>query len=341
MMGNAEPLVSVVMPVYNAVAHIDDAVESVLHQTYRTLELVIWDDGSDADAAAKLERVERLDTRVRVLRGEHRGLAPALNAGCRAADGKYIARLDADDAALPDRIAQQVQALEERPALGLVGGGAIFVDSQGKPFAEVLYPADGAKLLRALERSSQFVHSAVMLRTEAFRAVGGYRERFHRSEDYDLWLRLSERYAVANLDRPVVQWRIHVGQTTLETIDSQAAWNLIARACHLRRRQGEADPVERNPPPSREELMHELRIDPVAFTRARIEERTWYAKTLTRAGSPNAKAFWADAERIAATVEDDGRMLRELQATRAAVERERSKLRRIGRRIRSLVPGTP
>jgi hypothetical protein len=331
--GESAPLVSVVVPVYNALPYLDEAIESLVGQTYRNVEIVAVDDGSDDGSASALARWRESDVRVRILTQARGGFVVALKNGADDSRGTYIARLDADDVAFPDRIERQVAYLEANPEVALLGGAAVFVDEDGTSFANVGYPEGHDELVVALERSCPFVHSAVMMRTTAFRAVGGYRTLFPRSEDYDLWLRLSERFGVANLGDPLVKYRIHARQTTLATLDDQARWFLIARAAHRARTTGGRDPLEGTRERSWRELFDELGIDDEELISARLDARIWYAKTLTRAGAlAAADPVWVEAEELARSLPAE-HTAPEIGSVRRAVEGERLS-RRFWRRLR-------
>jgi glycosyltransferase involved in cell wall biosynthesis len=277
-----------------------------------------------------------------VLRQRHYGLPTALNKGCNHAQGTYIARLDSDDVALADRIERQVEFLEARAEVALLGGGALFLDEKGTQFATVGYPVAHDELIRALETTCPFVHSAIVMRADAFREVGGYREMFPRSEDYDLWLRLSERFTIANLAEPVVGYRIHAGQTTLATLDDQARWLLIAQASHRLRVERGSDPLETGERRTWREWFDRLGIDEAALAAARVEARVWYAKTLTRAGSPSsADPVWAEAAELALALPDAERRRTEIADIRRAVAGERRRRRLRWRRpLRRRASGT-
>jgi hypothetical protein len=335
------PLVSVVVPVFNALPYLDEALASLVDQSYSNIEIIAVDDGSTDSSSQTLARWASRDRRIRVLTQERAGLVLTLKNGCAAVRGRYLARLDADDVALTNRIERQVEYLEAHPDVALLGGGAIFLDDGGTPFAEVAYPAHHEDLVDALETSCPFVHSAVMMRTEAFRAVGGYRELFPRGEDYDLWLRFSERFKVANLGEPLVGYRIHGHQTTLSTLDDEARWSLVARAAHRARTEKGRDPVEDGPRRSFHALSQELGIDELQVTSARIDARVWYAKTLTRAGAVSAAdTVWTEAQQLAGELPDAGSRQAEVAEIRTAVTAERRRARwRLGNRVTRLRRG--
>lgn len=211
-MPDALPLVSVVLPVRNAADTVDAAIESVLAQTYAGFEVIAIDDGSIDGSAARLQQAGRRDARVRVMANPGRGLTAALNHGIAAARGSLIARQDADDVSMPERFARQVNALERQPRLGAVGTAAIAVDAGGQPI-DRLHVATGPSAVRAGVHRARVtpVHGSMMIRRECLATVGGYREAFAACQDFDLWLRILERYDMDNIDLPLYRWRLSPG----------------------------------------------------------------------------------------------------------------------------------
>ncbi len=187
---------SFLIPARDAAETVQEALESALAQTVRAIEVVLVDDGSTDGTAALAEAIAARDPRVRVLRRPAEGLVAALNAGAAACRAPYLARLDADDRAHPDRVARQLEALDADPTLGVVDGQVAFFRDDGdvpggmQRYADwvnrVVQPEDFS---RALLIESPVVHPAATLRASALRAVDGYRDGPF-PEDYDLWLRL-------------------------------------------------------------------------------------------------------------------------------------------------------
>jgi hypothetical protein len=165
------------------------------------------------------------------------GLAAAINAGCALASAPLIARMDADDVALPDRLERQVAHLDDHPEVALLGGGIVLVDEAG---AEI--DREPGRDTPDLLARNELVHGTVVMRTEASHALGGY--RLDQSEDYDLWLRLDERYDVAALAEPVIRYRLHPGQFSVTKLERQALGSLCVRAAARERRAGRPDPLE-------------------------------------------------------------------------------------------------
>lgn len=192
------PLVSVVLPVFNGEDLVDEALRSILEQCYRHLEVIVVDDGSTDATASVVERCT--DPRVRLVRQSRRGPAAAMNRGAEFATGPLLARQDHDDLALPGRIERQVAFLDAHPEVALVGTWARVVRERGQWSRAIRHPIGSPALRFFLLFNNPFVHSSVMMRRQAFDAVGGYREGAeHQPEDYDLWARMARDFEVANL----------------------------------------------------------------------------------------------------------------------------------------------
>jgi glycosyltransferase involved in cell wall biosynthesis len=206
------PAISVLMSVRNGAPWVRDAVESVLEQTVTDLELVVIDDGSTDATTSLLATIG--DPRLRVERQAPRGLTPSLNRALALARAPLLARLDADDVALPERLACQRAFLDAHPDVGLLGTGAREVDASGREIGVVSPPEDDAAIRRAMIRRNPFVHSSVMMRRRALEEAGGYDERLGVAQDYDLWMRMSRITRLANLPAPLVVRRLLPGRVS-------------------------------------------------------------------------------------------------------------------------------
>lgn len=204
------PGVSIVMPAYQAAGTIAEAVASVLAQTWQDWELIVVDDGSSDATAAVARAAAKGDPRVFVRRlGKNAGAAAALNIGWRSSRAELVAILDADDVALPERLAQQLRFLAEHPKISALGAAAYFVDSRGQHLWTVVQPPDHAALLRRRWYRSPFIHSTVMMRRTFLEATGGYADGLRLIYDYDLWMRgfFLGGFEYANLPEPLVVYR--------------------------------------------------------------------------------------------------------------------------------------
>jgi glycosyltransferase involved in cell wall biosynthesis len=206
------PAVSVLMGVWNGAPQVREAVESILSQTIPELELIVIDDASTDATPAILESFR--DPRLHVTRRTRGGLTSALNAALGLARAPLVARLDADDLALPERFDRQLGFLARNPQVGLLGTAAREVDAAGREVAILRPPTGDAEIRRALIRSNPFVHSSVVMRRAAVEQAGGYDPAFPVAQDYDLWMRMSRVTRMANLPELLVIRRLLPGRVT-------------------------------------------------------------------------------------------------------------------------------
>lgn len=196
---NGNPLVSIILPIYNGTKYLREAIDSILSQSYTNLEAIIINDGSTDDSAAIVKKIN--DPRIRYFEQENQGLAATLNRAIGLAQGKYIARQDQDDISLPLRFERQIEFLEAHPHCGMVGTWAeIWVDDVRSERAH-RHPQDNASLQFFLLFNNPFVHSSMMIRKAVFDRVGLYSTDKDRQppEDYELWSRVARAFEVANI----------------------------------------------------------------------------------------------------------------------------------------------
>lgn len=237
------PIVSVVMSVFNGGLFLREAIESILDQSFTDFEFIVVDDGSTDSSSAILGSYQNYDARMKVYHQENAGLSESLNRGCRLAQGKYIARMDADDVASKDRLIWQVDFMEAHPEIGVLGGAVEWIDATGKSLVTHRRPAEDRQIKAALLQHCAFWHPTVLFRREVFVWAGGYRKVVVDAEDYDLWLRIAERFQLANLEQVVLNYRIHPYQVSLRKRRQQSICCLAARAAATARRNGAPDPL--------------------------------------------------------------------------------------------------
>jgi glycosyltransferase involved in cell wall biosynthesis len=282
----AGPEISVVMSVFNGERYLREAIDSVLQQSFEHFELVVVDDGSTDSTPEILSSIAARDPRVVVRPRKSINLPDALNFGFDVARAQLIARLDADDTAMPNRLEQQRAFFAQHPEVGLLGGQAAFTDQEGREFAVGRYPLSDAEIRKAFETTTPFVHSAVMMRRDAFEAAGRYRPIFTHSEDLDLWLRISERYEVANLDEVVVNYRMHASQESVRKQEDQALYSVASRTSARARANGQGDPMD-SADRIDEALLLSLGTSEEEIAARIVRASTWMGKTLGRAGLPD------------------------------------------------------
>ncbi|QQR86124.1 MAG: glycosyltransferase family 2 protein [Flavobacteriales bacterium] len=200
------PRVSVIMPLYNAAPFVEEAVRSVLDQSITDLELVVVDDGSTDRSAQVVAGMG--DARVKLIRQENRGVAHALNAALAKASAPYIARQDADDASLPDRLKHQLERFEQEPSLSILGAWSLITDAAGEPLREQHQPLTDAAIRFALLFDTPFVSSSVMFKRTAAERAGGFDPGPDVHDDWDMWSRLCRQGRAANLPEVLVRYRV-------------------------------------------------------------------------------------------------------------------------------------
>jgi FkbM family methyltransferase len=200
------PMVSVLMAVHNGRDYLTQALESLYQQTWQNFELIIVDDASTDDTPEILNRLK--DARTLIHRNPaNLGLTRSLNIGLRLCRGQFVARMDADDLSLPQRFARQVEFLQSHPDIAMVGSPYYRIDAQGNIAARIDVPADDTAIRQMMRQKCAFGHGTVMVRRQVLLDCGGYNEDFTYAQDFDLWLRMSERYKLANLSEPLYAWR--------------------------------------------------------------------------------------------------------------------------------------
>jgi len=241
-----EPIVSVLMCVYNGEQFLSEAVDSILAQSFSDFEFIIINDGSTDNTRKILDEYQGADLRIKVYHQENRGLTVSLNTGIGLSKGKYIARMDADDIALIDRLLQQVRFMETHPDVAVVGGNVDIINVTGAKMGVYCFPSNDHDIkTKLLSGDCPICHPTVLMRTEALRSIGGYRRSVVDAEDYDLWLRMADRFQLANLpDTTVLKYRRHPGQVSVYKCRQQALSNLAARTAAVLRKNNHQDPLD-------------------------------------------------------------------------------------------------
>ena len=201
------PKLSIILPVYNGLPYLAEAINSILHQTLQDFELIIINDGSTDGSGELIGQIN--DARVRYYRQSNRGLAATLNRGIALARGQYIARQDQDDVSFPLRLEKQAGFLDAHPDVGMVGMAAEIWVGDVRTDRQLRHPSDDASIRFGLLFDNYFVHSSVMIRRSVLEEVGGYSEDLSRQppEDYELWSRVMRSYQVANLPEVLMAYR--------------------------------------------------------------------------------------------------------------------------------------
>lgn len=284
------PLVSVVFPVYNASEFLEESLTSILNQTYKNLEIILIDDGSTDGSAEIIKKFD--DTRIQFHRHEKNlGLIATLNEGFMLVRGKYIARMDADDVALPTRIEKQVYYMETHPEIGLLG---CWTENFGARTSITKYPAQCDENDWEMLYRCSFAHPAIMLRTEVIKKHQlSYDEEFPHAEDYEFAARLSLYSRISNLPEVLLKYRVHAQSVssryreiqehnTLRIIQRSLRWLSVEATLEqvslFRRFADRAFDLSAEEMEMLEPVLRGLLASPSlsAYSRNQIKERLWH-----------------------------------------------------------------
>jgi glycosyltransferase involved in cell wall biosynthesis len=205
-----EPEISVVMSVYNGLKYLPRAIESILIQERADFEFIIIDDGSTDGSTRLVDQYASSDRRIRFIKEENRGLTRALIRGCQEARGRFIARQDADDLSLPQRLSKLAEMLRQDQNLAFVSSWADVIGPEDELLLTYKRPADPETATRQLmfDRMSPPGHGSVMFRRDRYEEVGGYRPELYYGQDSDLWLRLGLVGRLGYAQEALYQYRI-------------------------------------------------------------------------------------------------------------------------------------
>jgi hypothetical protein len=238
------PAVTVLMAVRDGARFLPAALASILAQQGCDFEVIVCDDGSTDATPRLLAQHAARDARIRIITLAPSGLSAALNVGLQAARTAWVARMDADDVAWPERLAVQLAAAAAHPEAAGIGSAWRIIDAAGRPGAIVRPPTEPRAIAAALMEHNCLAHPTMLLHREAVRAAGGYRAGFRHAEDYDLWLRLAERHPLRAVPQPLLDYREHAGQVSRTGLEQQLLSELAAQLAASARRRGEPDPAE-------------------------------------------------------------------------------------------------
>ncbi|WP_169304465.1 glycosyltransferase family 2 protein [Pedobacter frigoris] len=203
------PKITVCMAAYNAAGYINESIQSILDQTFEDFELLIINDGSTDQTLDIVNEFK--DPRIRLVNNDkNRGLTYTRNVALTEARGEYIAILDSDDVAVPNRLELQYTFFQEHPDFALCGGHGTVIDKTGKHVEDnrFIVPVGADKIKMTLLFQNTFINSTVMYKSAVLRELNGYLD-YAPAEDYELFTRISAKYQVNNLDCILVKYRIH------------------------------------------------------------------------------------------------------------------------------------
>lgn len=218
------PLVSVVMPVYNSEKYVETALDSILNQTYSNFEFIIIDDCSSDKTFEILESYKKKDRRIVLNRNKKNiGVTKSLNKALELAKGKYIIRMDADDWAFPERFELQIELMENNPKVVVSGAYIEICDSKLRTKYIRRYNLDDTSIRKHLFRYSPFAHPVTIWKAEIMKKEK-YNEAINVSQDYELYFRIGKIGKFMNLAKPLLKLRMHEHSvsTTMSNLQSKA-----------------------------------------------------------------------------------------------------------------------
>ncbi len=225
------PELSVIMTIYNSERFLREAIESVLCQTLRSFEFIIFDDGSTDTSAAIVESYS--DSRIRIFRSPHIGRAAALNKAIAHAKNDLLAFMDSDDISVKNRFEEQIKFLSENAAIGVVGCWLDLIDENGKYIGTRIFPKNHQQIENEITPLTSIILPASIIKKTLIDKVNGFDQSLITSIDYDLFLRLLPITSFHNIQLPLLKYRKHSRSITSFKIQSQDKTNLIKARKYL------------------------------------------------------------------------------------------------------------
>ncbi len=224
------------MSVFNGERYLQESVESILNQTYRDFEFIIIDDGSADRTPEILKDWAKKDLRIKIITNEKNiGLTKSLNKAIKIAQGEYIARQDADDISLPQRLEKQIEFLENHPEIKILGTFGYSITQKPKILGKEIVPVSSQAIKKTLIKRNPFIHTSVMIKREIIDRVGGYDEKFRTVQDYELWFRILRIAEGENLPLFLVKKRYRPEMISLKKNKDQLRYMLFLQKEAIRR----------------------------------------------------------------------------------------------------------
>ena len=225
MKNSKKKLISIIMPVYNAEKFLNKSIESILYQTYKNFEFIIINDGS-SDGSKKIIEKYLYDKRIKFFSLKKKGIVICLNYALKKSKGDYIARMDADDISHHKRLEKQVNFLNSKTSYDIVGSRAKYIG--GISLFSKLVHSSSKYCKASIIFKNPFIHPSIMIRKKTLNSLGGYKDYF-KSEDYELWSRLFERFKGKNLKENLIKYRVHQNQHGIDDKNKEKYIKLVQK----------------------------------------------------------------------------------------------------------------
>lgn len=213
------PKISVVMPCHNSIAYLNQAIESILNQTYYDFEFVIVDDASADETWESLQLYVQKDKRIKIFHNKvNLGIAATRNFGLSQTSGEYYVVMDHDDISLPQRFERELSFLERNKDYAVVGCQVEVIDENSRIVGVRKYKISNTEIFSIISLKSPLCNPATMIRKACLMEFNGYDVNFSGSEDYDMWFKLATKYKLANLDETLFQYRISQKQMKTRSV---------------------------------------------------------------------------------------------------------------------------
>lgn len=236
--------VTVLMSVYNGEKYLQEAIDSILGQTFKDFEFLIINDGSTDKTGEILESYN--DPRIKIIDNKKNiGLTKSLNKGLRLARGEYIARQDADDISCDNRLEKQIKFLNENLDIAIVGTNYFRINEKGDIIQEIKRQEKDKDIKKYLLNGNQLGHGTIMFRKSCIEKVGFYREEFKFAQDYDFVLHFSEKYKLANIPETLYKWRINTNSVSVSRKIIQDRYANLALRLFIERKKIGYDRLEK------------------------------------------------------------------------------------------------
>lgn len=293
-----EPVISVVMPVFNGARTLEQSVQSILKQTVPHFEFLIIDDGSSDETPVLLEKFSRLDSRIRVITQANSGLTLALIRGCQSVQGKWIARQDADDWSDPARFKKCLALADAHPECTMLSSWADYLGPEGELLEVIRRPADVVAATEGLLQGGLGppAHGSMMFRKDAYEKSGGYRAGFYFGQDSDLWLRMGVSGKIGYVQEVLYRYTLLPSAISGRFAGVQRQFADLSHLCQIARARGESEEPFLDKAAA---LTAAVRLERnCAFPRSEAGANYRIGVQLARRGDPAASRYFREALRL-------------------------------------------